>query len=105
MTTTVPATAIVAPRATLGDLAASVAELPPRYPEAGPRVQHGAFLALMGHAELSTPRAWWMTSERDATIQYLVLEDTGRARVRTGRALCVETLPRLERCESDRIAR
>jgi hypothetical protein len=88
-----------------------MADLTRAYPEAGARVQHGAFLALMGHAESDTGTGWWVTSERDGTTQYLVLPAYGTCTCqdysRHGslspckHLLCVETIARLERVEAD----
>jgi hypothetical protein len=110
--TATPATPIIAPTATLGDLQAIMADLSRTYPEAGARVQHGAFLAIMGHAESDTATGWWVTSERDGTTQYFVLPQYGTCTCqdhsRHGalspckHALCVETLQRLQRVETDR---
>jgi hypothetical protein len=112
MTTTFATTPIVAPTTTLGDLAAIMADLTRTYPEAGARVQHGAFLALMGHAESDTATGWWVTSERDGETQYFVLPQYGSCtcqdHARHGHLspckhrLCVETLARLERLTADR---
>src|SRR4051794_33653334 len=109
--TTPAATPIVAPTATLGDLAAIMADLARVHPEAGHRVQHGAFLALMGHAESDTGTGWWVTSERDATTQSPVppahgpctCQDYSRhgALSPCKHQLCVETIARLERVEAD----
>jgi hypothetical protein len=105
------ATPIVAPSATLGDLAAIMADLTREHPEAGHRVQHGAFLAIMGHADSDTRTGWWVASERDASVQYLVLPAhqscTCQDAARHGslspckHLLCVETIARLERLEAD----
>lgn len=112
MQTTTSTRDIVAPTATLGDLQAIMADLSRAHPDAGARVQHGAFLALMGHAEASGPGAWWVTSERDGTTQYFVLPQYGTCTCqdfqRHGHLspckhrLCVEVLARLERLEVDR---
>src|SRR4051794_3936150 len=103
---------IVAPTATLGDLAAIMADLTREHPEAGHRVQHGAFLALMGHAESDTATGWWVTNERDGEAQYFVLLQYGTCTCKDHQRhghlspckhrLCVETLQRLERVETDR---
>jgi hypothetical protein len=89
-----------------------MADLTRRYPEAGHRVQHGAFLAIMGHVERSTPRSWWVTSERDPQAQYLVLEAHGTCTcqdfARHGtlspckHQFGVQVVQRLERAEVDR---
>jgi len=111
-TTTFATTPIVAPSATLGDLAAIMADLTREHPEAGHRVQHGAFLALMGHAESDTATGWWVTSERDGTTQYFVLPQYGTCTCQDFQRhgslspckhlLCVETIHRLERVEAER---
>jgi hypothetical protein len=112
-TGTAPATTpIVAPTATLGDLAAIMADLTREHPEAGARVQHAAFHAIMGHAESDTGTGWWVASERDVRVQYLVLPAhqscTCQDAARHGslspckHLLCVETIARLERIEAGR---
>src|SRR3954447_1387042 len=105
------ATPIIAPSATLGDLQAIMADLTRAYPEAGHRVQHGAFLAIMGHAESDTATGWWVTSERDGETQYFVLPQYGTCTCQDHQRhgslspckhlLCVEILHRLERVETD----
>lgn len=110
--TTAPATSIVAPTATLGDLTTIMADLTRAYPEAGHRVAHGAFLAIMGHAETDTATGWWVTSERDGATQYFVLPQYGTCtcqdHARHGHLspckhrLAVETIARLERVEAER---
>lgn len=111
MLATTPAP-IVAPAATLGDLHAVMAELIRAYPEAGHRVQHGAFLAVMGHAESDAALGWWVRSERDAETRYFVLPEYGTCTCqdhqRQGHmspckhAIAVEVLRRLERAEAER---
>jgi len=46
-----------------------MADLSREHLEAGARVQHGAFLAIKGHAESDTATGWWVTSERDGTTR------------------------------------
>jgi hypothetical protein len=104
-------TLIIAPTATLGDLQAIMCELTREYPEAGARVEHGAFLALMGHAEPSGPGAYWVLSERDEATQYFVLPLYGTCtcqdHARHGtlspckHALAIEIVRRLERIEAE----
>jgi hypothetical protein len=103
---------IVAPTTTLGDLATILADLQREHPEAGHRVQHGAFMAIMNHVELAAGGGYWVTSERDHTTQYFVLplygtctcQDHQRNGALTAckHLLACEIVRRLERLEADR---
>ena len=71
------ATCSIAPTTLLGAVYALLADLHTRYPEAGPRVEHGAFLALFGRCESDTATSWWVGSERDPHAEYFVLPAYG----------------------------
>jgi hypothetical protein len=77
-TTTAPSTQSSIPATiTVGDLQAILADLAERFPAAGPRLQHAAFIATFGRVERSTENSWWVGSERDPNAEYLVLEAQG----------------------------
>src|SRR5713226_5871911 len=73
MQTTVLATISIAPTATLADLRALVDQLRTEYPQAGPRLDHAAFIATSRDVERGTsPGLWWVQSETDPNQTYMV---------------------------------
>jgi hypothetical protein len=111
MLATTPSTESSTPNVTLADLRAIVADLHRVHPEAGARVEHGAYLALFGRCESDTGTSWWVGSERDAHREYLVMPQHGTCTCQDHQRhghlspckhrLCVEIFRRLERAEAE----
>src|SRR2546429_6563767 len=69
-----PATSIV-PNIPLADLRAIVADFAAMHPAAGSRVEKGAMIFLFRHVERSASGAWYVQSETDAAVEYIVAGD------------------------------
>jgi predicted nucleic acid-binding Zn finger protein len=52
-----------------------VVDLEAQYPAAGQRVQHAAMIMLFRRCEQGEGRGWWVQSERDDELEYMVLAD------------------------------
>jgi hypothetical protein len=72
-TATAPATLSIASTTTLADLRALVAQLRTEYPQAGPRLDHAAFIVTFRDVERGAGAGlWWVQSETDPNQTYMV---------------------------------
>jgi predicted nucleic acid-binding Zn finger protein len=60
---------------TVDQLRTLVADLAREFPQAGQRVQHAAMIVLFRRCEQGEGRGWWVQSERDDEVEYIVLDD------------------------------
>src|SRR3954453_5175200 len=110
-TVATPATVSIASSVELATLRALVAALRTEYPQAGPRLDHAAFIATFRDVERgATPSTWWVQSETDPNQTYLVTagercccQDFARRGTLTPckHLLAVELFQRAERIEAE----
>jgi hypothetical protein len=65
----------ITPNVDLTTLRAIVADLQAAHPAAGSRVEKGAALFLFRHVERSASGAWYVQSETDADVEYILAGD------------------------------
>jgi hypothetical protein len=109
--TTTPATLSIAPVITIADLRAIVDQLRTEHPQAGPRLDHAAFIATIREVERGTSSGlWWVQSETDPNQTYMVIagercccQDFARRGALTPckHLLAVELHQRAERLEAE----
>lgn len=64
---------VTTPSLTLDRLCAILGDLSREYPQAGPRLDHAAFIATFREVERGTiPSVWWVQSESDPNQTYMV---------------------------------
>ncbi len=97
------------PSVSLATLRALVPELEATYPQAGARVEHAALIVLFRRVERSGSGAWYVQSETDRDIEYIVAggqctcQDYQRRRHRSPckHLLATQLYQRLERAETE----
>jgi hypothetical protein len=70
-----PTAATIVPNIALADLGQIVADLQAAHPAAGCRVEKGAAIFLFRHVERSASGAWYVQSETDAKVEYILAGD------------------------------